>query len=592
MPGIYGYIKSKKIEAGSLDVMANVMHLYPHFIQDKLFEDDNIAVSRTHIGGMGEKDTPIVKQDIFLWVEGEAYNVDEVCDDLGLDRGTFSESFLAAYDSNILERFLNKVDGFYCAVLYDATKKKIKLVSDRYGMRMLYFYVKNGVFIWASEVKGILVIAGVDKTLNPNSLPCFMALGYLLATETHFKNIQLISPATIIDYDLVTEERTSHYYWKWSEITPNAMSFEQAVDELGRKFIKAVERRFTPQENIGVALSGGLDSRAILAAVNELYPKFKGYCYTFGLTDCDDITIADQVAKLTGWKHQTFNLNHYSWFTPRIKKIRDTDGMLDMMHMHGSEFCSDVSKKMQINLNGYAGDLVLGGGFLNSIELNQRADIKNIKGFYKEFVHLIDVEDDFYNLSKVEPILYMNRVRRFTGGGVVNALPFIQQRMPFFDNDIVELIFSLPDEYRKDNKLYAAMLKKFFPSLFNKVVWQKTGKVIGASTYRTLLVRIMDLLKRKACKIMNKRSTQEYVDYPNWIRETGTATFLKDLLGNDQALYRALTKDDFYKKYLIPHLKSKYVNYSNEILRAATFELYLREINELPMQATTDRALK
>lgn len=50
-----------------------------------------------------------------------------------------------------------------------------------------------------------------------------------------------------------------------------------------------------PDEKIGISLSGGLDNRAIFAAVNHLYPDYKGYAYTFGVPECDDITIAEQV---------------------------------------------------------------------------------------------------------------------------------------------------------------------------------------------------------------------------------------------------------------------------------------------------------
>jgi len=574
MPGIYGVANSNNAKA-NLEKMADAMYLYDHFIQDELFHDEHLGASRAHTGQVGEATSPAGNGANALWIEGEAYNVSDVADELGLEAASLSDLLLAAENSHQLDRCLNRLDGYFCAALYNAETRKLKLISDRYGMRLLYWYHKNGVFAWGSEVKAILAVEGVDKELDPTSYDCFMDLGYLMGEHTWFEHIKLIKPATVIEYDLATDTVNQHHYWKWSEIKPSNLTFDEAVDELGKRFIEAVRRRFDPSERIGISLSGGLDSRAIFAAVDHLYPDYKGYAYTFGILGCDDITIAEQViSRSQNWKHEKFYFSADNWFEPRKEKIWNTDGMQDMMHMHGSEFLPAVAQHMGVNLNGYCGDAIIGGGFLARVPWNQRITEDNAKSLYGRHTGLTDIDSEFYDIDYVEPNLHMNRVRRFTAYGSVNALPWLDQRKPFFDNKLVELVFSISDEYRVNNRLYSAMLQKYFPKYFRNIPWQQTGKPAAIIRKASIPVRAFRKGIRVTKGLMGIKSTQGYTDYPAWIRDKEISEKLTGLLNFDSAEYKRLTDTDLAGRWLQTHLEGSLKNHSNEILRAATVELY------------------
>jgi len=579
MPGIYGVANSNNAKA-NLEKMADAMYLYDHFIQNELFHDDHVGASRAHTGQVGEATSPARHWSNALWVEGEAYNVSDVADELGLETTSLSDLLLAAENSQQLDKCLNRLDGYFCAALYNAETRKLKLISDRYGMRLLYWYHKNGVFAWGSEVKAILAVEGVDKELDPTSYDCFMDLGYLMGEHTWFEHIKLIKPATVVEYDLASDAVNQHHYWKWSEIKPSNLTFDEAVDELGKRFIEAVRRRFDPSERIGISLSGGLDSRAIFAAVDYLYPDYKGYAYTFGIPGCDDITIAEQViSRSKNWKHEKFYFSADNWFEPRKEKIWNTDGMQDMMHMHGSEFASEIEKNMDVNLNGYLGDAVLGGSYLKSKnELNQRVDKSLASKAYG--AHAEGYADDFYSIAHYDHFFYMVRGRRLINYGTANLLPWIGQRKPFFDNDVIELVFSLPDEYRADNRLYSAMLQKYFPKYFRDIPWQQTGKPAAITRKASIPVRAFRKGIRITKGLMGTKSTQGYTDYPAWIRDKEISEKLTGLLNYDSAEYKRLTDTDLAGRWLQPHLEGNLKNHSNEILRAATIELYLRRVFE------------
>lgn len=578
MPGIYGLANSGS-ESSSIIHMTKAMYLYDHFIQDELFYGKNFAASRVHIGQIGERTTPTRIECYALWIEGEAYNVSEVAAKLDLDGHLLPELLIACEKKGQLDSCLNLLDGYFCAALYNDETQKIKLISDRYGMRFLYWYHKNGVFAWGSEVKAILAVDCVDKQLDSISFNCFMDLGYIMGEHTWFEHIKLIKPATVIEYDLVNNIVDQHHYWKWSEIKPSEYTFDEAVDELGKRFIESVRRRFNPNERIGIALSGGLDSRAIFAAVDYLYPEYNGYAFTFGIPFCDDITIAEQVIfKTKNWKHKKFYFSSDNWFEPRKEKIWNTDGMQDMMHMHGSEFLTEVNANISINLNGYCGDAIIGGGFLSKVPLNQRISAVNAIPFYGKYTNLANIDSDYYDINYIEPNLYMNRVRRFTAYGSVNALPWLDQRKPFFDNDLVEFIFSIPDQYRLNNRLYSSMLQKFFPKFFRDIPWQQTGKPAAIAKPKSVPYKVVRKIYRVLKSSLGVKSTLGYTDYPAWIRDEEISNELKEILSYDSAEYKKLTNENLSKKLLAPHLNNKMLNNSNKILRAVTVELYLRQV--------------
>src|SRR5690554_4751851 len=579
MPGIYGIVNSKNIK-NNLECMAKEMHLYDHFIQDEVFYDEKVGASRAHTGQVGEASSPVKQDNYAVWVEGEAYNISEVAAELTLDASTLASLLLEAEKADLLDNCLNKLDGYFCAALYTCDTQKVKLISDRYGMRLLYWYHKDGVFTWGSEVKAILAVEGVDKELDPTSYDCFMDLGYLMGEHTWFEHIKLIKPATVIEYDLAADTVKQYHYWKWSEIKPSNLTFDEAVDELGERFIEAVRRRFDPSERIGISLSGGLDSRAIFAAVDHLYPDYKGYAYTFGIPGCDDITIAEQViSRSKNWQHEKFYFSADNWFEPRKEKIWNTDGMQDMLHMHGSEFLPEVAQHMHVNLNGY------GGGLLTGELISKGAPDQRISGNFAQkkfgrYASLDNCESDFYDIRHVEPYVYMNRNRRFTNMGTTNILVSVQQRKPILDNEVFELLMSIPDEYRLNNKLYAAMVQKFFPKYFKDIPWQRTGKPAAM----TRAAKIGRASCRKGIRIIKglagMKSTQGYTDYPAWIRDEEISEKLTGLLNFDSAEYKRLTDTDLAGRWLQPHLEGNLKNHSNEILRAATIELYLRRVFE------------
>jgi len=159
--------------------------------------------------------------------------------------------------------------------------------------------------------------------------------------------------------------------------------------------------------------------------------------------------------------------------------------------------------------------------------------------------------------------------------GTVNGLNQVDHRKPFFDNKVIEFIYSIPDEYRKNNKLYSAMLLKFFPEFFQNIPWQKTGKTIDKKISNSLISKVIRKIKRAPYTLGILKDTNSYTDYKNWLKNSIASKEISNILEKKTSQYQKYADIDFKKEYLTPHLNGEKV-YSEEILRATTIEYYLR----------------
>ncbi|WP_438864928.1 asparagine synthase-related protein [Neptunicella sp.] len=552
MPGIYGYTKNEPDE-NLIPLMTSSLREITQLTTGIVISDEHLQMSQVHLIKPNKKKSH--RADIFISIEGEKYNY---------TKEDFEELLVKSYLNGQLKNTLAEIDGIFNAVIYDSVEKKIHIISDRYGMKFLYYSLDNSRFSWSPEVKGLLALPFISKSIDPKAVESFIELGYVLEDRSLFTNVKLLNPATIMTFDLKSKKLKQEYYWKWSAIKTQSITFKQATEKLGWLFLDAIKKRFDPSKKMGIALSGGLDSRAIVAAVTRLYPDYKGTLFTFGIDGCDDIEIAKMVANKTNWNHKIYHFTAQNWFEPRFDSIWRTDGMLSMQHMHGSEFLDDISIDIEINLNGYAGDVVCGGGWFKSLPLDTKANIYNMQNFYKGQTQQLSFDTEFYDINKSEPHLLMNRVRRFTNMGTVNSLDKIEQRKPFFDNGLMEFVLSLPDEYRKDHKLYSTMLLKFFPEFFNDIPWQKTRKTISG---------------KESNNLKKDNIIRGYINYAREIRDESVLARINELLHVNGSKYSHFVDIDVIEKYLTPHLSSTKYNYTTEIFIFLTLEYYLRRVS-------------
>lgn len=554
MPGLVGFTDiHHQYNSNMLLNMRTLLKHFDSYVDDELYHDMHIYASRTHLGIINQGKQPyIFGGRFFSWMEGEFYNQKELKAKYNVISATDNELLVNIYHTTKSFEFLKDVDGYYAAVLYDNKENTSHLITDRYGFKPLYWGLINGDLVWSSELKGILGHADFKPAIDKEAVEEFFDVGYLLENRTWFEDVELVPPASILSFYLEKSNVEIKHYWSWHNIKPikGYIAEREIAEELGRLFQESVRKRVNNEERMGITLSGGLDSRAILAAVPEDYKPL--HTFTFGKEGCDDIRIASVVSKIKQAEHHALIFRTDKWLIPRVSNVWKSDASFSLLHMHGTEFHNEYKTYMDYNLNGFLGDAILGGSY---ISINQTVEYK-----------------------------VRNRGRRFINQALILGGAWLIHRRPFFDNNLVALIFSIPERLRINSHIYNKMLLKFFPEYFKYIPWQQTGYPIN---YPSLLVkllsfknRVVNKLKyesqRLGCKFTDLRN---YTDYPEWIRQQSARVFFEKLLLNKKALYQDYLDRNMIHTCISDHMNKK-MNYHDKLCLALTFELWLQQVFE------------
>jgi len=585
MPGMVGF--TDKHHKHSCDMLLNMRSLLKYsdsYVDDDLFCDENIYASRTHLDILDQGNQPyILDERFFSWMEGEFYNQEELRSKYKIASAIDNELFVTIYHSTRSFKFLRDIDGYYTAALYDKKENKIYLITDRYGFKPLYWGTVNDNLVWSSELKGFLGHINFTPVIDSQAVQEFFNIGYLLENRTWFEDIELMPPASVLTFDLKKSKVEIQHYWSWSEIRTmkGPIDEREIVEELGRLLKKAVRNRVNNNERIGVNLSGGLDSRAILAAVPVDYKPL--HAFTFGQEGCDDIKIARKVSKIKGARHHTLLLNANNWLMARINGVWKSDSSCSLLHMHGMEFHDEYKSYIDLNLNGFAGDIALGGSYLRKSHLDKKIDSLIIKDVTRSAMAISNF-NDWYMINKTDPYFINNRVRRFTISGLILIAKLIEVRLPFWDNTLIDFIYSLPDLLRYNSYIYNKMLLKTFPDYYRTIPWQKTGCPISYPNWlidlMKLKIRILHKINRESQRFgIHFKDLRIYTDYASWARQEPSRSFFEKVLLSKDAMYAEFIDKNKIHTYTRNHMEKK-SDYHNELCLALTFELWLKQVFE------------
>ncbi len=585
MPGLAGFTigNINGLPEKVLATMQNLITYSTDYVRDALFCDRHVCATRSHINVTQKQPQPFFESGVYVWMDGEFYNQNGITNEFSIMMGSDPEILCSLYRRNEGFSFLKRIDGFYSAVIYDSRKKKVYLVSDRYGLRQIYWTIHNGCLCWGSEVKVMLALPSFVPNISRGAVDEFFNIGYLLEDRTWFEGVELLPTGTVLTWDI--DEGTAHTqrYWWWDEIKPQTGNIDEleVSEELARLFIESVKIRSRTGERVGISLSGGLDSRALLAAMPD-----RGYpinAYTFGVDDCDDVSIASMAVKVKGALHHKFTLDYGNWLMPRLAGVWWTDGHANLMHMHGIAGINIVKELFQINMNGFAGDLILGGSYLKDKKILNTPNKKMVADKMHCDPVFINNFDKYSNLAKSDFYFLQNRVRRFTYGGTKLLLTSIEQRKPFHGNKLIEFIYSLKDEVRFNSRIYKKMLLNAFPSYFKDIPWQKTGLPISSSELSTKAALFKRRVEHKVYKEMSRfgleyNNKNNYTNYPKWIRQEPSRSFFNDVLKNQNSIYQ-----DYVDKEKVLELWNKHLqgeDHAEDLCLYITFEVWLQQIFE------------
>lgn len=321
---------------------------------------ERVALGRIGIGVFNQDAQPVrdAAGTLALMMAGELYGLIGA-PDLHRALGVVPDEqiVLAAY-----ERFgadlAQHLDGAFVLALYDATRQHVIVANDRCGLYPTYYAQVGDRLIFAPEVKAILLDGGVDRSLREDAVAEYVRFQRLLGVKTFFAGIEQLRPASVLTFDLPTGEVTSRIYWDLgkAKAAPSSITFDEAVEEGGRLFRSAVHRLAHGPERLGVFLSGGLDSRAILGFAAE--KKGPLDTFTYGTPNSRDVYYAEQVVRAVGSRHHVYTVPDGAWIRDQMGlHIELAEGFHSWVHMHGLHMLPAVREHIDVNLSGL-GDML------------------------------------------------------------------------------------------------------------------------------------------------------------------------------------------------------------------------------------------
>lgn len=282
MCGIAGIVSNELVNTHDrVDVMLNeIQHRGPD--GRGIFADNGVAFGHVRLSIIdltSQANQPFTSQcgNVVITYNGEIYNYKEIKSEIS-DKYEFktnsdTEVLIAAYLVYGKE-FLQKLIGMFSFVLYDKQKNIILGVRDPYGIKPFYYYLKGSSFVFCSEIKGILKSGFVNAKLNEEVLSDFIVFNRTdHRAETCFAEINNLRPGHLITIEL---NQFKVDIVKWYNIPAPELcktSFNIQKENLRKTLFRSVELHLTSDVPVGTALSGGLDSSAIVSMMRAIKPN-------------------------------------------------------------------------------------------------------------------------------------------------------------------------------------------------------------------------------------------------------------------------------------------------------------------------------
>jgi len=312
MCGINGIISEKssirnKIEAMTLASKSRGPDNTGYAINDK------VSLSHVLLSITGDKLSSkqpwgdIDKGELVLLYNGEIYNYRQLRSDLK------NQEWKTDTDTEVLYHglkeegldFVKKINGMYSIAWYEGTH--IHLLRDYAGIKPLYFWNSSDGLHFSSSIKSLLA-AGAPRSLNHKAFQIYWYLGHVPGHLTLFDGISKVCPNQVISYNVNTKEIKGRFYTE--DIT--AQQFDQ--EDFRNRLAKSVVDSTTGHRDMGIFLSGGIDSSVILHELSEVRSDINTFTTRFDCKDKgnkynDDANVAKKLSKHYGMNHHELNIS-------------------------------------------------------------------------------------------------------------------------------------------------------------------------------------------------------------------------------------------------------------------------------------------
>jgi asparagine synthase (glutamine-hydrolysing) len=611
MPGIAGIIRRQPYEGIDRDLRVMVESMrHEAFYVGKQYVNKDIGLHvgwLSHPGSLGEQ-MPVISHDkrVVLIMVGEhfSHSTNATTPNNRWSRDDGALDLLHLFQESE-DKFLGLLNGWFCGVAIDLSRRKATLFNDRFGMSRVYFHEGAEEFIFASEAKSLLRIRPSLRAIAPETLAEYLRFNCVMGNKTLFKGISLLPGASSWTFTghVAPQKRAYFDFAEWEE-QPTIGS-----EEFHAKFEETVSRIMPAYmggaQQVALSLTAGLDTRVLLADARQ--QRVSPPCYTFGglWGDTFDIRAARRLAGRSNLTHEVIRINErflHEFPNYAHKSVYISDGTHDALGAHDVYFNQIARGISPVRLTGKFGSevvrtrrLIPSGTFPHHL-------------VQPWLVSLLDEARSIDQLSKrSHPLsrVVAEEIAWYEFGRVSVEQSQVILRTPYMDNELVKLMYQAATTLRSSRDLQARYVRQKdhelaeVPTNMGRV--RENGQLIDRVAYGLYWALFkaefiylyatphwLTRVDRKLGKLQPERlvaGRQKFEGYRIWFK-THLSDFLRDTLCKPQALCT-----DFFDKTWVAKVVGRHTagthNYLSEINKMLTVELICSSLLRSSTQVDT-----
>jgi len=355
---------------------------------------------------------PMSNEDGSIWLvcNGEIYNFQKLRADLICKGHLFSSNSDSEVIIHLYEEYgdncVKKLNGIFAFALWDEKTQKLLLAVDRVGVKPLYYLHDDEKLIFASEIKAILEYPNINREVNLEALHHYLTYLYVPAPNTMFKGIKRLEPSHILTW--TRQGVKSDRYWKLDITEELGRPEKYYAENLLNQLKSTIQMEMVADVPVGIFLSGGIDSSAIVAVAAQLSSEpVKTFSIGFEEEEYNELKYARFVAERYKTEHHEFIVkpNELDLLTKIIWQFDEP--FADSSALANYRLAEMASQYVKVALSGAGGDEVFAGYY------HYQADkIAAILDKYPDFIKtFIPKVIDILPISQQKPNIFRRTKR-------------------------------------------------------------------------------------------------------------------------------------------------------------------------------------
>jgi asparagine synthase (glutamine-hydrolysing) len=450
MPGLTGILTNHPTgaEEATVQSMVDAM-LHEPFYSHGFYADRKagLFLGYVSIKGSFSDCMPIWNEDrtCVMFLTGECYSDQAPLDALRNRAHQFNAedaSFLIHQYEESGVGFLSALNGWINGLILDLREQRALLFNDRAGIRRVYYHEAEDRVYFASEAKSLLKVLPALRRIEPRSVGEYMTYDCVLQNRTWFPNVLLLPPGSAWTFDRAGLHKESYFTPRSLENQP-PVAEQTFLEELSTTFSRVLPRYF--RGRVGLSLTGGLDTRMILAARHPGPGELPCYTFAGSYRDTLDVRLGAKVARRAEQTHQILRLDDARFLADYPDHLRRsvyyTDGLEAVDNVDVIPMNRMARGVAPVRMTGKYGSQVL----------------KSLSGFRPRLPAQALFNPDFQppldqarqagaSLDRTHSLSAMlsQEIPWWWNGFVASESTQVSVRSPFLDNDLVALLYRAP----------------------------------------------------------------------------------------------------------------------------------------------------